>query len=174
MKRTITFAFILAAFGTFAAAQEEVPLEPKPPNAAQGKMIVADAVRTAQKLDEVEAKLKEADARLVTTQASIDAHNAVHPSGTCIAPADSPNACDGWVAAAGQLNTAKAEFLREREKQRFRKAELRGHLSMRLARLRMMALLEGLTEWEREVVACSKLGKDADRGCLIAAWERHP
>ena len=110
----------------------------------------------------------------MVTQSSITAHNAVHPSGSCTFTEQNPNACDGWIAEAGVLNTRKADLAKEREKQRFRKAELRGHLSMRLVRLRMMALLDGLTEWEREVVACSKLGRDADRGCLIAAWERHP
>ncbi|MBX4211286.1 MAG: hypothetical protein KW806_00585 [Candidatus Yanofskybacteria bacterium] len=174
MKKVIVFVFMLAAFGTFAAAQEEVPLKPKAPTASQGKMIVADAARTAIKLKEVEEKLAEVDEQFTVTQSSIVAHNAVHPSGTCVAPVDNPNVCDGWVAEGGQLNTTMIELAREREKQKFRKAELRGNLNMRLARLRMMVLLDGLTEWEREVVACSKLGKDADRGCLIAAWEHHP
>lgn len=174
MKRMIAVAFILVMFGTFVAAQEEVPIKPKPPTASQGKMLVADSVRTAAQLTEVEDKLKGVDEQFAVNQSSIAAHNAVHPSGTCLAPAGNPNSCDGWVAEGGQLNTTTANLTKEREKHRFRRAELRGHLNMRLARMRMMAILDGLTEWEKEVVACSRLKPDAARGCLIAAWERHP
>jgi hypothetical protein len=174
MRSRIAFTLAFLAAATLVAAQEEVPLKPKPPTASQGKMLVVDAVRTARSLAVVEDKLKSVDDQFTVLQSSIATHNAVHPSGTCLAPADNPSVCDGWVAEAGQLNTAVANLTKEREKNLFERAKLRGHLNMRLARLRIMALLDGLTEWEQEVVACSRLKNDADRGCLIAAWERHP
>lgn len=174
MKRLLVVACLFLASGTFAAAQEAVPLVPKPPSASQGKMLVIDAVRTARQLDAVEGKIKEVDAREALNQSAIVAHNAQYPSGQCTYTEANPNACDGWIADAEVLNAAQADLAKQRQKHLFRKAELRAHLSMRLARLRIMALLDGLTAWEREVVACSKLGTDADRGCLIAAWERHP
>lgn len=174
MKRLLVFACLFLASGQFAAAQEEVKLVPKPPSASQGKMLVIDAVRTARELDVVEGKVKDVDAKVTLNQLHIDRHNAKHPSGKCTYTEANPNACDSWIADAKVLNTAEADLAKQRQKHLFRKAELRGHLNMRLARLRIMALLDGLTAWEREVVACSKLGTDADRGCLIAAWERHP
>jgi len=174
MRRSLAFAFLLVAFGTFATAQEEVPLKPKPPTASQAKMLVADSVRTARQLTALEETLRELDASVAANQASIAAHNAQYPNGQCTYTEENPSACDGWIAEAAELNTAKADLGQQLEKHRFRKAQLRGHLNMRLARMRMMALLDGLTEWEQEVVACSRLRRDADRGCLIAAWERHP
>jgi hypothetical protein len=174
MKRLLVCACLFLASGTFAAAQEEVPLVPKPPSASQGKMLVIDAVRTARQLDAVEGKIKEVEASVTLNQSAIDAHNAQYPSGQCTYTEANPNACDSWIADAKVLNTAQADLAKQRQKYLFRKAELRAHLNMRLARLRIMALLDGLTEWEREVVACSKIGRDADRGCLITAWEHHP
>lgn len=174
MRRLLVFACLFLASGTFAAAQEEVPVVPKPPSASQGKMLVIDAVRTARQLDAVEDKIKEVDASEALNESAIVAHNAQYPSGKCTYTDANPNACDGWIADAEVLNTATADLAKQRQKHLFRKAELRAHLNMRLARLRIMALLDGLTEWEREVVACSKIGRDADRGCLIEAWEHHP
>jgi len=174
MRRAVVFACLFLVSGAFAAAQEEVPLVPKPPTASQGKMLVVDAVRTARSLTEVEGKLKGVDEQVATTQKSIVLHNAQHPSGTCTTTTLNPDACDGWINEAKELNTTMAGLVKQKEAQMFRSAQLRGYLNMRLARMRMMTLLDGLTEWEQEVVACARLKKDADRSCLIAAWKHHP
>lgn len=174
MRRVLMFAVLFLACATFVAAQEEVPLQPKPPTANQGKMIVIDAVRTARSLVAVEEKITEIDEQMTATRSRIAAHNAVYGGGDCVYTEQNPNACAGWIAEAAELNTAVADLTRQREKQKFRRAELRGNLNMRLARLRIMVLLDGLTDWEQEVVSCSRLKNDADRQCLITAWEHHP
>ncbi len=178
MGKLLALACILMVSCTLAVAQEEdeVPLEPKPPQtASEATMLISDAARTAGDLKEVEERIASIEATVVQVARLITIHDAQYPNGVCEFTDDNPTACDPWIEEAHALNSQMDYLNNEHEQGLIEKMELDAYLNMRRARLRIMALMDGLTEWELEVVRCANLDSPlAAQICMTAAWEHHP
>jgi len=157
---------------TAAVAQEEVPLQSKPPKtASETALLVKDAARLASELKDTDDAIAENEARTIKLAKQMDMHNDVG----CAFTDKNPTACDGWIAQGKALNTQMDYLVNEHEQQLIRAIELRAYLNMRRSRLRLMVLLDGLTEWQREVVRCAQLPSlVGSKACMAEAWERHP
>ena len=150
MRRLLAWADPFLAFGAQVWAQEEVPLEPKAPKgASEATMLISDAARTAGELKEVEVRLTETESRAVKVAALMEAHDAQYPSGKCEYTESNPTACAPWIEEARVLNSRMDYLANLHEQQVIEKMEFKAYLNRRLARLRIMVLLDGLNEWER-------------------------
>ena len=175
MKQRVASLVLSLLWVLPAVAQDEVPLVPRAPQtASEAKVLINEVVGLAKDLKDAEERIAESETRTAKNKALIKAHNALYPGGKCVFTEKDPHACDSWIEDAKALNS-QADYLDNvHEQALIEKMEISSYLQLRLSKLRIMALLDGLTEWEREVVGCSKLKRDADRGCLIQAWEHHP
>ena len=176
MKKLFAVTCLLYAVSAVAIAQEEKPLVPKPPKTPYEAALYAnDAARTASMLKEVETRIKENEDSTIRLAERMEIHNAQYPTGECTYTVENPTLCDPWIEEGNELNTMKADLIEKHEEAIIEKVQLREFLNMRLARLRIAKILEGLTEWEREVIRCSQLPSGiAAQICLIEAWEHHP
>jgi hypothetical protein len=175
MKRQVASLILSLLWVLPAMAQEEVPIVPKAPQTAgEAKALIESVVSMARDLKDAEERVTETEAKTIRVAALIKTHNGMFVDGKCVFTAENPHACDAWIEDGNALNSQMDYLANLHEQAMIEKMEISSYLQLRLSKLRIMALLNGLTAWEREVVGCSKLKRDADRACLILAWERHP
>ncbi len=176
MKQLFSVACLLCAASAVAIAQEEKPLEPKAPEtASEASMLCKDAARTASELKDAEEAITENERRTIRLAEMMKAHDAQYPNATCKYTDENPTLCDTWIQDGKALNSQMDHLTYEHEQALIVKMELKDYLNMRRARLRIMAILDGLTEWEKEVVSCAKLSSVVrSKLCMAGAWEHHP
>jgi len=176
MKQLFAIACLLYAVSVVAIAQEEKPLVPQPPKtASEASMLCKDAARTASELKDAEEAVTENEGRTIRLAKMMKTHDAQYPNATCTYTDENPTLCDTWIQEGKALNSQMDHLTYEHEQALIVKMELKNYLNMRRARLRIMALLDGLTEWEKEVVSCAKLSSVVgSKLCMAAAWEHHP
>lgn len=177
MQRVFTLGFVLLMFVLPAMAQDdEVPLIPKAPSSAsEAKALIAASVSIAKDIRDNEQAVSDIGSRMTKVQALVRVHNGQYGGGNCTFPKENPSVCDPWIKEGKALNSQIAYLNNENEQAIIVGAELRAHFHWQLSKLRIMALMNGLQEFEQQTVACSKMKNDLSASvCMIAAWEKHP